>query len=150
MELSRLLQFDAWANREALESLRRARPQPPRAVAWINHIAATQRLWFVRMNGGRERVTVWPQLPLDDVASALDLNAADYAALIDSSPDLAREIDYVNSLGESYRNNVGDILMHVVMHGVHHRAQIAAELRASGSEPPYVDFIHAVRTGRID
>lgn len=35
------------------------------------------------------------------------------------------------------------------MHGVHHRAQILAELRAAGHVPPYLDFIHATRTGAL-
>jgi uncharacterized damage-inducible protein DinB len=33
--------------------------------------------------------------------------------------------------------------MHVLLHSAHHRGQIAFELRASGQEPAYTDFIHA-------
>lgn len=42
-----------------------------------------------------------------------------------------------------------DVLTHVIMHSVYHRGQIAAEVRASGSEPAYTDFIEAIRRGFV-
>jgi uncharacterized damage-inducible protein DinB len=59
--------------------------------------------------------------------------------------DLTRKIQYTNSKGESYLNEVQDILMHVVMHSVYHRGQIASDVRSMGFQPAYTDFIHAVR-----
>ncbi|MBM4015253.1 MAG: hypothetical protein FJ293_09875 [Planctomycetes bacterium] len=56
---------------------------------------------------------------------------------------------YLNSKGERHESRVADILTHVAMHGVHHRAQILAELRAAGHVPPYLDFVHATRTGAL-
>ena len=41
------------------------------------------------------------------------------------------------------------LLGHVALHGAHHRGRIAAELRRASLEPPYVDFVHAARSGRI-
>jgi uncharacterized damage-inducible protein DinB len=32
---------------------------------------------------------------------------------------------------------------------MYHRGQIAADMRASGVEPVYTDFIHAVRQGHL-
>ena len=59
--------------------------------------------------------------------------------------DFAREVRYTNSAGDSFANSVGDILTHVAMHGVHHRGQIAASLRANGAEPPALDYIRFAR-----
>ena len=50
---------------------------------------------------------------------------------------------------ERFRSSLHDILMHVIMHSAYHRGQIAADMRASGAEPVYTDFIHAVRQGLI-
>jgi uncharacterized damage-inducible protein DinB len=44
---------------------------------------------------------------------------------------------------------VRDILMHVLMHGVYHRGQIAAAVRDRAGEPAYTDFIEAVRKGKL-
>ena len=56
-------------------------------------------------------------------------------------------ITYTNSKGEPCTSRVADVLTHVALHGAHHRGQLVAELRAAGHVPPYVDFIHATRTG---
>ena len=71
-----------------------------------------------------------------------------YLAEIDDA-DLNIEIAYTNSQGEHYRNEVRDILMHVLMHGVYHRGQIAAAVRDRAGEPAYTDFIEAVRKGKL-
>jgi uncharacterized damage-inducible protein DinB len=58
---------------------------------------------------------------------------------------LARQINYVNSKGESWSSQVDDILLHVITHSAYHRGQIASNMRAAGLTPAYTDFIHAVR-----
>ena len=149
MELERLFRFNEWANEETLRSLERAEPAPDRAMRWMAHIAAAETLWLARLRGSTESIEVWPALSLSEIAERLRGNAQQFATLVASAPDESREITYLNSKGESWTSNVGDVLQHVVMHGVHHRAQIASELSAAGFAPAYVDFIHATRTGQI-
>ena len=60
------------------------------------------------------------------------------------------QITYKNSKGEAWTSAVEDILVHVTTHSAYHRGQIAADLRAAGIQPPYTDYIHAVRQGLID
>ena len=59
---------------------------------------------------------------------------------------LASQIRYTNTQGQAWTNTVEDI---PVMHSAYHRAQVAAELRATGHEPANTDFIHAVRQGFV-
>ena len=73
-------------------------------------------------------------------------NAAHVSAS-DSYSDLTAQASYQNSKGEKFSSRQADILMHVVMHGAYHRGQIAAAIRAAGSEPAYTDFIHCIRQG---
>jgi uncharacterized damage-inducible protein DinB len=40
--------------------------------------------------------------------------------------------------------------MHVLLHSVYHRGQIALQMRSSGAEPAYTDFIHSVRQGFLE
>jgi uncharacterized damage-inducible protein DinB len=39
--------------------------------------------------------------------------------------------------------------MHVIMHSVYHRGQIAASMRDSGLIPASTDFIFAIRQGLV-
>ena len=56
----------------------------------------------------------------------------------------------MNSKGQSWTSRVEDVLTHVLLHGAYHRGQIASALREAGLTPPYTDYIHATRSGRIE
>ena len=149
---ARWFAYDDWANRETLAALAAAGDAPPpRAVRWMAHVVAVERLWLGRLERDGEPVVVWPELTLAECAAGLDeLRPRWRTYLAALAPaDLARPVPYVNSLGESWTSTVEDILTQTVMHSVHHRGQIAAELRATGHEPPYADFVHATRRGYV-
>ncbi len=151
-ELHRLFAYDRWANRETLASLAAAGEPPARALRFMAHIVATERLWLGRLLADGERVVVWPELTLAECAARLDEMAERWEEVLGglAEEDLPRAVEYVNSSGEAWTGTVGDILTHMVMHGVYHRGQIAAELRQAGHEPAYTDFIHAVRQGFVE
>ena len=60
------------------------------------------------------------------------------------------KIEYRNSKGEPWSSRVEDVLTHVLFHSAYHRGQIALQMRASGTDPAYTDFIHAVRQGLVE
>jgi uncharacterized damage-inducible protein DinB len=60
------------------------------------------------------------------------------------------KVEYRNSQGEPWSSRVEDILTHVLFHSAYHRGQIALQMRVSGMEPAYTDFIHAVRQGFVE
>lgn len=149
--LTRLFTYDDWANRESLASLRAAAEPPPRALRWMAHIVAVERLWLGRLLGDTERVVTWPDLTLDECAAGLDELRGrwrDYLAGL-TPEGLGRPVSYVNTQGDTWTNTAGDILLQTVTHSGYHRGQIAAELRAAGETPVLTDFIHAVRTGHV-
>lgn len=149
--LRRLFCYDEWANREALRSLQATPQASPRAREVMAHIIATEWVWMSRLQGRSQPYAVWPRWTLDDCAHRLEELRGDweefFAGLNEAA--LGRESSYRNTKGESFSNTVGDVLMHVAMHGTYHRGQIAAEVRAAAGEPAYTDFIHAVRTAAV-
>lgn len=149
--LKTLFGYDDWANQEALSSLRAMPAAPVRAVKVMTHIVNTEWLWMSRLKQDGHKVVVWPDYGLDEAAQQLPVLRAAWEKFLDTrtTGDLERSVEYVNSKGERWRNRVQDVLMHVVMHGAYHRGQIAAQVRKSGGEPAYTDFIQAVRTGKI-
>jgi len=151
-EFQRLLAYDAWANREALASLRAAANPPPKALRALAHLVGAGRLWLARLEGTAGKPpAVWPDLSLDEAGAGIEELAGQwkaYASGLDE-PALARRVSYTNSKGEPWTSTVGDILTHVVIHGGYHRGQIASDLRAAGFTPAYTDYIEAVRRNRI-
>lgn len=151
-DFKRLLAYDAWANREALASLRAADHPRPKALRTLAHLVGAGRLWLARLEGSAGKPpAVWPDLSLDDAGAGIEELAGHwkaYASELDES-ELARKVSYTNSKGEPWTSTVGDILMHVVLHGGYHRGQIASELRAAGFTPAYTDYIEAVRRNLI-
>ena len=149
--LREMFLFDDWANREALRSLQEMEHPPERARKVMAHIVAAELLWMDRLQQATQEAAVWPEFGLEDCERQLpELRRAweQYLAELDDA-DLNIEIAYTNSQGEHYRNEVRDILMHVLMHGVYHRGQIAAAVRDRAGEPAYTDFIEAVRKGKL-
>jgi len=150
-DLRRLFDYDRWANREALASLRAAAPPPARSLELMGHIVAAELLWHARLTGTTAELPVWPALGVAQCGTWLDALDALWTTYLDRSVPgrLADRVSYRNTKGEAHTSTVDDVLTHVVMHSAYHRGQIASDVRASGHEPAYTDFIHAVRTGRI-
>lgn len=149
--LRKLFAYDYWANAEVARALAAA-PQPPaRSLRLMAHVVGAEWLWRSRILPASKGMAVWPQLPAQQIAREVEeLRPAWDSYLGKLTPGrLAEAVAYTNSKGEHYRSELGDILVHVVMHSAYHRGQIAADMRASGLEPAYTDFIHAVRQGRM-
>lgn len=148
--LERWFAYDHWANRETLRSLA-GEPAGGRPLQLMAHIAAAEQLWHDRLLGRPQSLPVWPDLTLEQSAALVDGMAARWREyLAGLAPEgLEAVIRYTNSKGEPWKNTVQDVLMHVVMHSVYHRGQIAAAVRAAGGEPAYTDFIEAVRRGYL-
>jgi uncharacterized damage-inducible protein DinB len=150
--LRELFAYDEWANRETLTSMRAPGDAPAASVRVMAHVLAAERLWFHRLKQDGSPVTVWPEASLDAFASQIDELRRLWRDYLDGlrPGDLSLMVQYTNSKGELWANTVEDILTHVVMHSAYHRGQIAADTRASGLEPAYTDFIHAVRQRLIE
>ncbi|MDB4877250.1 MAG: hypothetical protein JWM41_3696 [Gemmatimonadetes bacterium] len=136
-----------WADSLVADALERDTSPEPDAARLFAHIASVEHLWYSRIQGAAPAHAVWPAL---SVAEARAL-AAEHGELFEQlvrgakATALARVASYRNSAGREFTNTVEEIVTHVAMHGSHHRGQIALRLRASGQEPPYVDYIQFMR-----
>ena len=59
--------------------------------------------------------------------------------------ELENEIAYKSLAGQPFSSPVWQILMHVVNHGTHHRAQVTAMFRQLGEKPVNLDLIRFYR-----
>lgn len=147
--MRRQFSYNAWANREVLIAIRSAGADE-RSLQLIGHILAAERLWLERLKQQSQSMAVWPKLTIERCeAQAIEMEQL-WSEYLDSiGADFSPSISYLNSKGEQWTSTVLDVLTHVVAHSAYHRGQIAMHMRASGKNPAYTDFIHAVRQGRV-
>ena len=152
----RMFAYDDWANRECLGAIRTAGSVSPDTLGRMAHILAAQKLWLERILKKPQSSPVWPTLAIEDCLTLADEMSVAWHSYLERvgnqfAPELLDDnIEYRNSKGEPWSSRVEDILMHVLFHSAYHRGQIAVQMRASGVEPAYTDFIHAVRQGLVE
>lgn len=148
--LRRLFTYHDWANREVLATLKKSGDRPARSRKLLAHIVSAERLWLERLEQKPQTLPVWPDLKLEQCENEIADLGPRWRGRLSRGADLAREVAYKNSKGESWTSREDDILLHVITHSAYHRGQIASDLRAAGFTPAYTDFIHAVRQGCVE
>ena len=141
--LDKLFAHLAWADEHALQSLRDGGDDVVQAHELLAHILGAELVWLSRIEGRRPEIAVWPDLTLDECAALARRVCTSYDRLLDGLDEaaLARNVHYTNSAGLEFDSTVGDILLHVALHGAYHRGQIALLVRAGGSAPAPTDYI---------
>ncbi len=144
----RLAEHDAWANQKLIETLRGIPSPPQRALDVMAHIVGTERTWLCRIHRSAPAMKVWPGISLDACEQELPKLRESWETLMRST-DVDSAYPYTNTKGEHFESNVRDTLTHVFLHSHYHRGQIVRMIREAGFEPPYIDFIDAVRKGYL-
>lgn len=141
----RLFSYDDWANEQVLITLQDHAnfKDSAKAIGSFAHIAGAQELWYCRIEGQSPNgLQVWPDYELSEAFQTLKTYSEKWQELIETNrDDPDRMISYENSKGDPYETMLSDILHHVIIHGQHHRAQIAKFLRKANVTPPATDFI---------
>ena len=57
----------------------------------------------------------------------------------------SRTVVYRDSKGSLYQAALGDMMLQMILHSAHHRAQAVNMLRRLGAEPPELDYMYRVR-----
>jgi len=148
--LLRLFSYDNWANEQILLTLQDNLNNDglDEAVKLYAHIAGAQEMWYRRIEGKNvEEVEIWPDDDLAESLQRLKTYSEKWQQLIENSRgDLDRIISYKNSKGTPFETMLSDILHHIIIHGQHHRSQIARLLRNAKITPPATDFIYFSRS----
>ena len=140
-------EYDDWANRRVLESLRSVSPEPERGRELLAHIIGAQYVWLSRIEGGQPLTDAWPDLSLTEIDARLEWLRGTWGMLLDQSAagGVDRKIEYLNLAGKPFDSVFSQILDHVLFHGAYHRGQIASVVRAEGGTPVNTDYIQFTR-----
>lgn len=146
-QLQKLFAHLAWADERAVGALRAAATPPEDALRLMAHVLGTEHVWLARLHQRPAEVPVWPDFTVDDCARLARENHEAFRRLLDALDPAAlrEEIPYRNSAGIAFRSTREDILLHVALHGMYHRGQVAIALRRAGLAPAPTDFIEFTR-----
>lgn len=136
----------AWADAALFEHLQSVGEN---SEAWreYSHVLGAEAVWLARLERRASSVAVWPTLTMHEAEALRSRQVAGYAAYVATrnTDSLLEAIEYRNSAGQHFTTAVGDILMHVMLHGQYHRGKINLLLRQTGHEPVGADYITFVR-----
>jgi uncharacterized damage-inducible protein DinB len=146
-QVQRLFRHMMWADGRTLDALRAAAEPPPRAMELLAHVFGAEHNWLARIAGRVPTAAIWPAPAVEDCAALMRSTHASWGAYLAglSETELGRSVHYVNSAGAAFDSLVGDILLHVCLHGANHRGQVNALLRAAGAVPNAGDYIAFIR-----
>lgn len=141
-------EFNTWATRRAAASVETVAAERPRALAPLAHMLAAERVWLLRLAGQESSdVALAPDLSLEECRALAEENRVAYEQFLGALGEsaLGSAVTYRNTKGVEYHTPVREILTQVMMHGVHHRGQVASAVRAEGGTPANTDYITFVR-----
>lgn len=135
-----------WADHEILEAVR-SEDASSEAFREFSHVIGCEEVWLSRLEARPPRAPVWPSVTRAELERLVDQTHDGYGRYLEelSEMDLERSVRYTNSAGTSFATPVGDILLHVVLHGQYHRGKVNLLLRQSGRDPAPTDYIAFVR-----
>jgi uncharacterized damage-inducible protein DinB len=145
-----LFNYDKLANQLILKAIAES-GDPEKPVQLMAHLFAAQQVWLNRCLGlPPAAVELWTALGAEHEDFAIQLNN-NHEAWINylnglNEADFDNVISYKNTKGDSFDDQLQNILAHVINHGTHHRAQIGQLLKFGGLENlPNTDFIAYLR-----
>ena len=110
----------------------------------LNHILQVDRLYLDRLERRRPTAQPYGEEQHSDLAAlsaAQDGADRRLVALTDgwSDADLAGPVSWVNRAGQETSNTIGQTLLHLFQHQIHHRGQVHAMLSQTDVPPPQLD-----------
>lgn len=145
MDTDRLIEYDKWANTKIYDSIKELPEGELKKECFrlFAHLLSAQVVWLQRINSGNVTQTIWPEPNTKQIESMMENNPDKLRTSLKHS---GKMLSYKNSKGDVFLNKVDEIITHLIVHGQHHRAQIALLLRQNDYTPPATDLIFYLRT----
>ena len=141
-----LMRHMRWADQRVFRSLVQVEQVLPDALTLFGHIAAAERIYLERIEGiDPFPQDFWPQLTLEEAAATSQKAWDELTQVVERTSDLSQLVRYRNSRGTYFETPVEQMLLHLFLHGEHHRGQIASLVREAGGTPAVTDMITFVR-----
>ena len=132
-----------WADAHLLRAVDHATVDVAEVIRELAHVRGAQDTWLARIQRGAPTISVWPEWSATELAHGGRLVDERMRALFAtlSAESLAERLTYTNLAGHTFQTPLGEILLHVLMHGHYHRGKANAALRDAGLMPTGLDYI---------
>jgi uncharacterized damage-inducible protein DinB len=137
--LSKLIDHCVWANENWIRFLAEGFASDEFLMKRMAHILLGERAWFQRLAGEEPDGDIWKLMTVLELRDILVRHRTMYDDLLRG--DIQRVIAYQRFTGEEYQSPVADILLHLALHGAHHRGQMATYVSGTGVKPINTDFV---------
>lgn len=137
--------YNLWANKKIADFLSALSEEQlekeivssfPSLKKTVLHVWDAQQIWLIRLQG--TSLTDFPSKnfsgTFEDVMGGCLKTSQELVDFVESSSEnfLLTPLTYKNIAGDEFRNNVSDIIQHVMNHSTYHRGQIITMLRQLG------------------
>jgi len=145
--LSKIVRHCTWANEAWIDFIASNFATDEFLLKRISHILLGERAWFQRLDGSDPDRNIWTVMAIPELRDTHKEHEKVYAECLNG--DLGRVIKYTRFTGERYQSSVSDILLHLTIHGTHHRGQMAINVSGKGLKPINTDFIQFCLSNRF-
>lgn len=111
-----------------------------RCAKLMSHILSVHHVWIHRIMKTPDNHNTWRIIP-DNNWTNKNFQLKEISEKIIDKFGIDQIIDYSNSKGNRFSNEIKDIFFHVINHSNYHRAQINQLFRSDLIEPVSVDYI---------
>jgi len=152
--LENLYDYGYWANRKLFDAIAQLTPDQftqPVAGSYgsvrntMVHVLSAEAGWLDRCGGAKRG----PRLNPEDFPTvksviqawhSVETNVRGFLAEL-KDEDLARNVEFSLGPSEDYSIQLGELMHHAAIHGVHHRGQVALLVRLLGHAPGNFDIL---------
>jgi uncharacterized damage-inducible protein DinB len=157
-DMRQLYDYNAWANRRAMEAAAALTPEQftkPLGSSFssvrdtLAHIYGAEWIWLERFQG-RSPASLPDVNQFTNLASFRERWLEQEARLLGfvrglTQADLDRVMEYKTLKFGVYQNPLWQSMQHLVNHGTYHRGQVTTLLRQLGAQPILTDLMHFYR-----
>lgn len=116
-----------------------------RLLSLFSHLLSSQIIWHNRIKGlPTSPFPLWEVYKLTELKSMIDESYSNWMNYLEKdhhNETFEEMIFYKDSKGDKHESTIKQIIIHVINHSTHHRAQMSVRMRDLGITPPVTDFI---------
>ena len=144
--LLKMFAYESWANRKLLEALSSQPTLPPLTQKLCGHIFAAHQFMDKRLHSvplNFAEYNFFPDYSLDQCKTLSEEYGVMWPELLRGLPEPISEqtVSTYAPDGTPRKTVVVDLMTHLCTHSIHHRGQIAMDMRAAGLTPVATDYV---------
>ncbi|WP_241244302.1 DinB family protein [Flagellimonas marinaquae] len=114
---------------------------PDNCIRLFSHILNAHHIWNQRILGNTSDFGVWDLHKVEMWEDVHYDNQRSTFEIVSKTDAFENRVEYTNSEGKVFTNEVKDILFHIINHSTHHRGQMMSAFRDAGRTPEPLDYI---------